>query len=53
MSWTALHSNGSFAVKCGEEDTKEGVAVIGLDLANSVFKFTGSMLKAKWCYAGV
>jgi transposase len=41
MSWTALHSNGSFAVKCGEEDTMEGVAVIGLDLAKSVFQVHG------------
>jgi transposase len=41
MSWTALHLTGSFAGKCGEEDTMEGVAVIGLDLAKSVFQVHG------------
>jgi len=41
MSWTALHLTGSFAAKCGEEDTMEGVAVIGLDPAKSVFQVHG------------
>jgi hypothetical protein len=37
MSWTALHPAGSFAGWCGEEDTMEEVAVVGVDLAKSVF----------------
>jgi transposase len=41
MSWTALHSTGSFVGQCGEEDTMEDVAVIGLDLAKSVFQVHG------------
>jgi transposase len=41
MSWTALHSTGSFAGQCGEEGTMENIAVIGLDLAKSVFQVHG------------
>jgi hypothetical protein len=41
MSWTAFHSTGSFASYCGEEDTMENVAVIGLNLAKSVFQIPG------------
>jgi transposase len=41
MSWTALHPAGSFAGLCGEEDTMEEVAVIGIDLAKSVFQVHG------------
>ncbi len=36
-----------FAGLCGEEDTMEAIAVIGIDLAKSVFRFTGWMLKAR------
>jgi len=53
MSWTALHLTGSFAAKCGEEDTMEGVAVIGLDLAKSVFQVHGIDGAGDWCCAGV
>jgi len=41
MSWTALHSTGTFVGHCGEEDTMEGVAVVGVDLAKSVFQVHG------------
>lgn len=41
MSRTALHSTGIFVGQCGEEDTMENVAVIGLDLAKSVFQVHG------------
>jgi transposase len=41
MSWTALHLTGTFVGLCGEEDTMEGIAVIGLDLAKSVFQVHG------------
>jgi transposase len=41
MSWTALHSTGTFVGQCGEEDTMEDVAVVGVDLAKSVFQVHG------------
>ena len=41
MSWTALHSTGIFVGQCGEEDTMEDVAVVGVDLAKSVFQVHG------------
>ena len=41
MSWTALHSTGIFVGHCGEEDTMEDIAVVGVDLAKSVFQVHG------------
>jgi hypothetical protein len=41
MSWTALRPTGSFAGMCGEEDAMVEVAVIGIDLAKSVFQVHG------------
>jgi transposase len=41
MSWTALHSTDIFVGVCGEEDTMGDVAVVGIDLAKSVFQVHG------------
>jgi hypothetical protein len=49
ISWTALPLAGSFGRRWAEEEGwMEGMTVVGVDLAMSVFGATGLMPPAKW-----